>query len=377
MVSGPEKPGPLFHDKMKLLIDISILLNAIGAVQGFTLAFIYFRKKSNQYANRILAVVLLAFSLIIFNTVIILTGYNSQFTFYQDISNVSLLVITPLLYAYVRLLAGSRVASIKVKYHLIPFFIYASILLIFYLLPIISTSMKDGIDAVYFVIFNVQVVSYLYLSFRCISTHDSGAKESFSNLQDIGLGWIKVILSSFAVAFLMHTAVLILIINGVDVPQHIRLNVTLLWAAHIFLIGYRSLRHDRPVEVESVPKYLSSTLPPEKTKDVLSKLEQVMVDEKLYLNPNLTIAELAKTTGFQSRHISQVVNQELERNFYDFVNFYRVQEVKAKLRVPEFSHLTILGIAKECGFQSGSAFNAAFKKFVGKSPSAFRKGVSE
>ena len=72
-------------------------------------------------------------------------------------------------------------------------------------------------------------------------------------------------------------------------------------------------------------------------------------------------------------HLSKVVNSGLDKNFNDFVNGYRVEAVKNKMSDPSTAHLTLLGIAYECGFNSKATFNRAFKKHAGVSPSAFLK----
>ena len=74
-----------------------------------------------------------------------------------------------------------------------------------------------------------------------------------------------------------------------------------------------------------------------------------------------------------SYHLSQLLNENLNQKFYDFVNGYRVEEAKRALFDPANDHLTILAVALEAGFSSKSAFNAAFKKFAGTTPSDFRK----
>ena len=89
----------------------------------------------------------------------------------------------------------------------------------------------------------------------------------------------------------------------------------------------------------------------------------------------MSIAQLAKYLNVQSRHISQVINQQLDENFHDFVNKYRVDEVKLRITNPEFQHLTIVGMALESGFKSRSAFQTAFKKHTGMTPSAYKSSI--
>jgi len=100
-------------------------------------------------------------------------------------------------------------------------------------------------------------------------------------------------------------------------------------------------------------------------------LKQLMHAEKPYLEPELTIADLARRLQTNVSVLSAVINKIYGKNFNDFVNAFRVDAVKTMMKDPEVAHLSLLGIGLECGFNSKSTFNRAFKKATGKSPSGF------
>ena len=102
-----------------------------------------------------------------------------------------------------------------------------------------------------------------------------------------------------------------------------------------------------------------------------------MEEDKLYLNPNLSLHVLAQHTGLAQKNISAVLNQHLNKSFNEYVNKYRVGEFKKKILQPGLDHLTITGIAFECGFNSQATFQRTFKEFTGMSPTEFRKTASE
>lgn len=104
------------------------------------------------------------------------------------------------------------------------------------------------------------------------------------------------------------------------------------------------------------------------------KLEDLMSREKPYLEPQLTLADLAKRIGLSATAVSQIINQGFGKNFNDFINEYRVDEVKEKLQSGAAQNLNLLGIALECGFNSKATFNRAFKKITGVSPKEFQTG---
>jgi AraC-like DNA-binding protein len=108
-------------------------------------------------------------------------------------------------------------------------------------------------------------------------------------------------------------------------------------------------------------------------KKYVSKIRSFMSNEKPYLDANLSLPGLAEKLNIPSHHLSRVINEQFNVNFFDFVNQYRVDEVKSRMDNPEFENLTILGIAFDCGFNTKSAFNRVFKKLTGFTPSEYKK----
>jgi adenylate cyclase len=105
------------------------------------------------------------------------------------------------------------------------------------------------------------------------------------------------------------------------------------------------------------------------------KLLQHISENKPYLNPQLTLSGLAGEVELHANRVSLLINKMTGRNFNDFINHYRLEEFKAKVHDVQFSHLSILGIAYESGFNSKTVFNAYFKKVMGITPTEWRKTV--
>jgi AraC-like DNA-binding protein len=102
-----------------------------------------------------------------------------------------------------------------------------------------------------------------------------------------------------------------------------------------------------------------------------------METKKIYAKNDLTLNEFAEHLAIPAHHLSQIINDRLQQNFYDFINNYRVEEAKKRLLDPAYQHLTILAIAYEVGFSSKSVFNTAFKKHANMTPSQFKKRATE
>jgi len=139
---------------------------------------------------------------------------------------------------------------------------------------------------------------------------------------------------------------------------------------------FHSFPHQMP-EPESAEeqkkKYETSTLQ-EKQKDKFTeKLLAFVKTEKPYQESELTIADLAERVNIPTHYLSQTINEKLNCTFLDFINEYRVEEAKLKLRDENYENYTIIAIAYEAGFNSKTAFYTAFKKFTGTTPSQYRK----
>ena len=103
------------------------------------------------------------------------------------------------------------------------------------------------------------------------------------------------------------------------------------------------------------------------------QLESLMQEDKIYRDPSLNLSKLAKRLNTNAKYISLVLNNAIGKNFYEYVNEYRVEEVKTLLTKPENKNLTIEAIANQAGFKSKSSFNAAFKKQTGMTPRQYTR----
>ena len=124
----------------------------------------------------------------------------------------------------------------------------------------------------------------------------------------------------------------------------------------------------KSVEIETQRKTLLAERELEKLK---AKLQNLMQNDKIYREPNLTLTDLSRNIGVNSAVLSYAINNGFGKNFNDFINEFRIGEVKEKLKNADDE--TLLGIAFDCGFNSKATFNRAFKKFTGVSPKEFQQ----
>ena len=101
---------------------------------------------------------------------------------------------------------------------------------------------------------------------------------------------------------------------------------------------------------------------------IKEKIIYALETEKLFLNPELNLKDLAKSVGYPSAILSATINKNFGMNFRNLINSYRVEEVKKRIAAGNASHLSLLGIAFECGFNSEASFYRIFRNNTGKSP---------
>tara|TARA_R110002050_G_scaffold161882_5_gene291697 strand:+ start:11877 stop:14765 length:2889 start_codon:yes stop_codon:yes gene_type:complete len=104
----------------------------------------------------------------------------------------------------------------------------------------------------------------------------------------------------------------------------------------------------------------------------VKELNQLMEMDKVYLDSELGLSQLAEKIEVSTNHLSMLLNDYIGKNFYDYINHYRVEEVKRRLKDPSYQKQTLSSIGGDCGFNSKSAFNRIFKNLTGKTPSEYQ-----
>ena len=97
-----------------------------------------------------------------------------------------------------------------------------------------------------------------------------------------------------------------------------------------------------------------------------------MDTKKPYIDADLTIQDISESLNIPRHYLTQIINEKLNKNFYQFINEYRVEEVKKLLSDKDYQKFTITAVAFEAGFNSKSAFNSAFKEITGMTPTEYK-----
>lgn len=365
-------------------MKVFIYIISLGILQGIFLGlYLLTTKRGNKKANRILGTLILLFSFSISHAVLHPLGFYNKFPHLIMLNHPILFLFGPLFYFYQKALVEKDFVIEKSKLlHFIPFTVYIIILSPFYFqsaeakLKIITSDLSQlaAFDYVFTPMQIIHLLIYLLVVNKELKTYHKKIRNSYSSVEKINLDWLQTFIRLFLAVYGLITVVLILFIFGfkVFVYTYGAGLIGLIATVSIYAIGYKGLSqpeifityYDEPKEKTEIPKKIST---------IEKKLTSVMIEKKIFLNADLTLKELADSISIQPYQLSQILNDELHQNFYDFVNRFRVDEVKKRLHDKDYNHLSILGIAYDCGFNSKSVFNTVFKKYTDMTPSQFKK----
>lgn len=146
-----------------------------------------------------------------------------------------------------------------------------------------------------------------------------------------------------------------------------------------FLNKYRikEIQESAGKNKNTVPYQDTVLLTDQEAKALEEDIMNQLGNEEIYLNPDLTLRDLAESVGSTEKKVSYLINQNLNTNFYELINKYRVEKFKVEVAKAENRSLSIVGLALNCGFPSKSSFYRAFKAQVALSPSEYIKKITD
>ena len=315
--------------------------------------------------------------------------YNPQLVYYNSflqIGNGLLLLDGPLFCFYVYALTKNENLSLKkIGLNILPFILYSILYLGYYFFIFPGKEIKtingliyinNKLSIVWFLTiigFFVSAGFYLYWCYRMLlEFRKSGSKNRKRELQ-----WLEVTFYIYSISFLIsliaYPMVQYISTFSFSIFNIIFRSTYVLGTIAIGFTGLQKTSIFNPIMIDKKEKYERSGLTKTKSDIIFQKLVALMEIDKVYLNPTLNLKDLSKLLGISKNHISQVINEKKQSNFYDFINAYRVEEIKRSIENKNYERQTLLSIALECGFNSKATFNLAFKKFTGKTPSQYIK----
>ena len=359
------------------------ILSIIVLFQLFFISFFLFTsKKGRRLSNYLLAFFFLSIGAGLLDYVLMVSGFFEQRSGYAFILNGLVIFHPPLLLLYTQSLTS---LSFRLKWvhllHSLPYFISVGLLVFFFysqpmeLQELALEEVKKGQAVSTIVISVVGLVyelAYLIIIKIHIGNYRQQIKEQFSNLDKINLNWLNFLVNIFIFSFLASTVANVIRHSQLDLQDEVAILIGL---AGLFLfitsVLLKGLHHNEIFLGSQTKSIVDITLPEEK-ENILQKLNHHLESAKPYLNPEITLNQLAQQMEVPARQLSALINQELGQTFFDLTNRYRIEEAKRRIRESEDEKLTILEVMYQVGFNSKSSFNTAFKKYTGVTPSDYK-----
>ncbi len=325
-----------------------LILASIGLFQGtFISSYLFTLKNGNKKLNIYLAFILLGLTLRIGKSVL---GYYSPLEAWQkNIGLSGIFIVGPLLWFYgIILIQKNKNLPSSYYLHLFPFILFVL------LIPIIpSNGDFENFWNYGLVVFHLAI----YLLFSWLTVIKQRANYHLPKFK-----WYRNILIGVTVIWVYYLS------------NFLNLGIHYIWgpifySLLIYAFTYVFLnRTDFYLE-----KYEYSNLDVNSSRTLFTRIKNLFEDERLFLEPNITIKNIAEKLSENSREVSQAINENTQQNFREFVNYYRIERAKALLIKAENKHHKMATVAYDAGFGTVTAFNVAFKKNTGLTPSAFRK----
>jgi AraC-like DNA-binding protein len=392
------------------------MLYLIGIIIAFFLAILLLTKKNKSEADKILAIWL--FFIWIHLSLFYLHSAENYFKYpyFLGFELPLPFLHAPFLYLYTASLTNQSINRKYIWLHFLPI-----LLTYLFFLPFLTSSITQKIyvyqhqgigyqkqlNIMFFAII-ISGITYVTLSLLLLKKHKKNIADQFSYLEKINLNWLRYLILGISLIWvavitrheyiIFSTTVFYVIFIGyfgikqvgiftqneifyqkLEEPKlaikvsHEKQKLPLQSTISEMGEWTKNGRDQQEIGEQSYIKYQKSSLNQTDIREIHQQLTLLMQNEKLYKNPELTLSELAQKLDVHPNNLSQVINSIEQKNFYDYINFQRVEEFKNSVHLPENQKITLLSIAYECGFNSKTSFNRNFKKVTDFSPTEYLK----
>jgi AraC-like DNA-binding protein len=224
---------------------------------------------------------------------------------------------------------------------------------------------------------NIVYVFYGAMSYHLLITYKEHLEQSYSNIDKIDHSWLRLLIVGFIAIWVWNFSgyVLDLLLEPIWLPDI--MGIIGNYFNFIFinaLVLHNLINSTRFQGVQSRLEVKRVVDPETIDQRHIAILTKAMEEDKIFLEPEITLEQLAERVGLPPRQVSTIINRHFKKNFFEFVNHYRVEQAKQLLTQAD-QPASILDVMADAGFNSKSAFNRYFKKFVNMTPTEFRDSV--
>jgi AraC-like DNA-binding protein len=371
----------------------------LGVFQGLVLSiFFVLKSRSNILANRYQGLLLLSLSLGILEQLLNLTGYIVKVLPITNFSEPINFIYGPLIYLFIKR-SIDQTHSGKDWMHFIVFFIYLLYCILYFVqspeykynsyvdsyhpdwpfLDVQGIVPEDplGIRKFCNELTLISLVVYLGLAVKELLKRTKQTGKSLFRTDDEILKVLRDMILHFIIIAIIFVVVKISF-RGDMGDYFIGMYISFLILLTSFRIMNDSNYFDRSTSFMdvSIGKYLKSSLTESSKQEILDNIILELKTNSYFSNNLASLSELAKKTGASPHHVSQVINEKLNKNFFELLAWYRIEEAKRIISDDRKAKLTVEEISEMVGYNSKTSFNNAFKRLTGYTPSEFRKSVN-
>ncbi|KAA3653960.1 MAG: AraC family transcriptional regulator [Calditrichaeota bacterium] len=369
-------------------IDIFALIIFLGTMQGFFLSIFFLSKNNRQYRpNKFLGLFLISVSLISLDILLSYTDFMFRVIYFVNETEPFNFLLGPLIYLYIATKLYEQNER-KAWLHFLPaifYFVYMHIFEDYSYAekynahisayhPEMESMISQGAepqDPLFLRKFinELTILSMLFYSalsiYRLVSTRqkespDQKRKKLYSLL------WFDISIFTF----ILLIVIFVKINYRNDLGDYIIISAV---AVFIYMLSFLIVRNSVFFQKSQYDRKYSKSALDEGMKDqILAKLQHILISEKLYRNSSVSLLYLAKRTHCTPNHLSQIINERLQKTLPELLADYRIADAQKILMDPGYASETIEGIALAVGYNSKSTFNKVFKKITGQTPSQFR-----
>lgn len=368
------------------MITQNIIL--IGIAQALFLAVaVLFKNTANAKPNGFLSALLVFFAMGLITHYLSITDLWQQAKIPYLLFSTSIFLFGPSLYFYVvQLTHPNKKIGIISGLNLLPWLANLLLLLPYFLMPNedfiseqLAAQQLNSSVLILPIAKTISVAIYGVLSLRVLQKYQLGLKQRFSDIDRFSLNWLILLTGGFLIIDLFFIAILVTGQRFDGLSYMTDTVISLLLVFLIFMIGFRGIKQDvifsldkdeHSKTVDKV-KYQNRNISQSQGKTIQTSLAALMLSEKVFLDRDLSLSQLAVHLKISAHQLSQCLNETMQTNFYEYINRLRIEEAKKRL-VNERSK-PILDIALEVGFNNKATFNKAFRQSTKSTPSYFRK----
>ncbi len=368
---------------MELTLPISsLIIISIGSV-GVTISIfmgimLLTQKNKKHISISLLACLLVLSGLTLFNDILVTSGISNRIKSLYFIPIYYSLSIAPLFYLFIKSKFSYGLEKTDFIHLIIPgiqAIVYISIG--FRSVAFKSMLWEENTFRMYLLaesfLFPLSLLVYTLLGLSLLKRnngeHFFWSADIKNWLNRFALGMLLIAGMEFCFSFLEYSS---LLSEFTNFPFYLVHTFTL--SAFVFWISMNGFKQYFPLQIfTSKPNQDSPLIGEQELSELVKKLTLLMTEDKVFLNPDLNLELLANYLGISEKQCSYVLNKGVNANFNNYINTYRIEAFKAKIKAGQNKTFTLTSIAYECGFDSKSTFNRVFKLSCGITPSAYIK----